>query len=1024
MPLPPPPPGPPPPSARSQSLSRPVESPSTRIAPTLPGRTRRPPGHGTSLETVPPTPVDWREESPNLEERIRENSDGPMPLHIDTGSILRNRRPGYEDTTPATASTNAHVRRDSSAGGLSRSTAVRNRSAKGLRERRSESKNGKGRAAEDSAADYSGSVAPWDDEGVDIRPTDLVFPSANTGLGQQASPRRTPVSGKALQSLDSTLYSASQRHPSSDTPPFDASPTPLVSVLSRNPSQFSPSTPPLSPRRAREPLSGNSLHGPSRLSQHSFNTSPDQPARKPMTKLTLAVPPKPGQRPISHILHSPNNDEIAQVPLTPSTLAKQRPVSDLLGPESPRAFAERAMERHRIFVEREAKAPSDSERLQLFVEFMVVESRIRRQQYTQVFEREEVDTDMLGKDLFRQPVATTIRDIDEDHQVSGVDASRRTSMASSALADSSSQEESSLSHKHESPSSASTSSSIPISRLDSSWAKDYVPCLSPIASMSIVTGQDEMDSRGRAPSRWWEDPSQPGSAANDGFNVLGRSKRESKYMGVPREARNSPALFEQRMSGTFASHEWQTAESSQHPTYGMNEYPPEKCGWQGDLEETIVRPPQQPPTPATAPLNPEVRGLDISRLVTLPPPYPRHHPAVNNNHPDLADVRTVVRSLHEKEQLETIRAAFQVELADKQNRAVSWCNHQRSLHRQDVQYRIEHGEMTQGQYDELEIELEGKVEKSDRDVTQAEFDLFQDKAVSPLHALFADRISLATSSLEKLSGRLFSSSQHHSPNLPQEEGDEQPELLEKLTQLKWLFEARETLHRQTYELLSERNEKYKAIVLLPYKQSHNDDKYADAEKFFAQDARDRKHAFEKASSDRAQAFLEVIDNNVSRGVEVQLDAFWQIAPSLKEVLHKIPSELESFEIRIPADEYVENPSYHDHPLQYLYSLLSHAEKSTHQFIESQINLLCLLHEIRSCALAARCSVQANEHPTNDTNAYRSSEERRLTEDLKEKVGVVEGQWQEALAEELMGVRERVREKLLEDGGWDDEEEGV
>jgi len=332
---------------------------------------------------------------------------------------------------------------------------------------------------------------------------------------------------------------------------------------------------------------------------------------------------------------------------------------------------------------------------------------------------------------------------------------------------------------------------------------------------------------------------------------------------------------------------------------------------------------------------------------------------------------------------------------------------------------MEHGEISQEQYDQAESELEIKMAQSEKDITQTDFDLFQNVVVTPLHAVFASRITIATSSIDKLGSRLFSDAQDHSPNLPQEEGDEQPELLEKLTQLKWLFEARESLHRFTYDLLTERNDKYKAIVLLPYKQSKNPTKLAEAESFFAQDAQDRQVSFDRAIVERTRAFLQVIEGNVVRGVEVQLSAFWDIAPSLLHLLQKIPSQdsLPTFQIQIPATEYAENPSYHTHPLQYLYSLLSHAEKSSYQFIESQINLLCLLHEIKNAELKARCMVNGDE-------GSRREDEGRLDEDLKEKVGVVEGLWGEALGEEMREVRERVRGVLLEEGGWDEEGDDV
>ena len=167
--------------------------------------------------------------------------------------------------------------------------------------------------------------------------------------------------------------------------------------------------------------------------------------------------------------------------------------------------------------------------------------------------------------------------------------------------------------------------------------------------------------------------------------------------------------------------------------------------------------------------------------------------------------------------------------------------------------------------------------------------------------------------------------------------------------------------------------------------------------------------------------MSIFETSVSRGVEVSLAAFWDLAPSLTSVLHKVPSRLDRFEFQIPAEEYAENPSLYKHPLQYLYSLLGHAEKSTYQFIESQINLLCLLHEIRSHALAARCKVEAQGQDGSwAAEEKQRREETRLTEDLKEKVGVIESQWEEALGSELVDLKERVREFLLEQGGWDDE----
>ncbi|KAI4137460.1 MAG: hypothetical protein L6R39_007268 [Caloplaca ligustica] len=542
--------------------------------------------------------------------------------------------------------------------------------------------------------------------------------------------------------------------------------------------------------------------------------------------------------------------------------------------------------------------------------------------------------------------------------------------------------------------------------------------------MSIVTGQDhdEMGSRGRASSRWWEDKSGD-SATGDGFSVLKKSKRESKYMGLPKEARNSQAILETTVSRSNNVLPSYGESSKQHGAYGPSEYPPEKVGWHRQ-PSALPPPPPHPPTPHSAPpFTPDPRKLDISRFVTLPPPYPRHHPAVNNNHPDLAEARAVIRSLHEMEDEAAIRSSYDTQITEKRRRADSWRQHQRSLHDQDMSFRMEHEEISQEEFNQAESEIDGKIKRSEKETTQVDFDLFQNVVVSPLHALFTERITKANLTFEDLSSKLFSDAQKHSPNLPQEEGDEQPELLEKLTQLKWLFEARELLHRKTYDLLTERNDKYRAIVLLPYQQSSNPEKSREAEQFFANDAHGRLITFQDESAARYDAFLSVIEANVTRGIEVQLNAFWDIAPPLHRVLTRVPHNLEGFEIQIPTEEYAENPSYYDHPLQYLYSLVAHAQKSTYQFIESQINLLCLLHEMKNAAMNARHQAQQGQNGRHVADG-RIREEARLTEDLKDKVGVIESQWEEALGEELMAVRERVRCWLLENGGWDDEEDEV
>ncbi len=180
---------------------------------------------------------------------------------------------------------------------------------------------------------------------------------------------------------------------------------------------------------------------------------------------------------------------------------------------------------------------------------------------------------------------------------------------------------------------------------------------------------------------------------------------------------------------------------------------------------------------------------------------------------------------------------------------------------------------------------------------------------------------------------------------------------------------------------------------------------------------------------RYQAFANLVAANVDREVELQSSAFWDIAPGLLDLVQRIPDELDHFgPIAIPDAEYVENPAYHEFPQQYLYTLLDHAEKSTYQFIESQTNLHCLLHEIKVSLLAARCrATEAGraraelDGPVSgdDPNTIRQEEETAATAELKQQVSMIEEQWLEALGSAVQGKKAQVRMYLENIGGWDE-----
>ena len=556
--------------------------------------------------------------------------------------------------------------------------------------------------------------------------------------------------------------------------------------------------------------------------------------------------------------------------------------------------------------------------------------------------------------------------------------------------------------------------------IEGTWVGGYMPSLSPIASMKSEC-PDELSSRGRPASRWWE-ASQEGSSVAEGQpRGIGRSKRESKYMGLPKELRESLQYdVPDNSSGS-------TAGTHLPAQFGPNEYPPEKVDHYGHL----AGPQYQPAPYSPAPFTPDPRRLDVSRLVTLPPPYPRHHPAVNNNHPDLISMRAVVRAVSDFSEAEAIREKFTTSTEKARAEADQAAKKRKSLTRQNIQRQIEAGTMSYSEAGKVESTAQEHEDAQEKVQMQMEFDQFQQQVVAPVHAILTARVAKASTNFDDLRSKLFVDAQERNPNSTQEQGDEQPELLEKLTLLKWIFEAREQLHREIYDLLSQRNDRYKAMVIMPYRLSGNEEKAKDAETFFLKDNQDRKVAFEKETLNRVEEFMEIIEENVVRGVEVQLSAFWDIAPSLLTVTEKIPRDLDGFEIQIPADEYEENPSYHTHPMQYLHSLLVHSEKSTYQFIESQTNLLCLLHEVKSGVTTANCRLMETQRylagedfATVDAEMRdaRKHEEAQLTNDLKEKVKIVEDQWQEALGKELLDVKERVADWLVQEGGWEDQEE--
>ncbi|TVY68702.1 hypothetical protein LSUE1_G007236, partial [Lachnellula suecica] len=960
MPLPPPPPGPPPPQSRSQSLTRPIDrivSPPTRR-----------PGPMSSLGPVPPTPAGWVEE--DISGRGRSPNRG---LTIDTSSI--------------SSSTAAESNSGSSSSGLTRSGHVKGE-PKSIRERRNESKARKGARTPAATSAEENSNNPWVEA---ITPADITVPS--TGLTRKSTVKKsTPRSGRfALGSGETPKSSGMQSMHSTPGPGTGGSsrstPRPLNSS-----SRLEAPTPPFSPGRMTSSYSDSSPAIPPKA----------LPTPPPQSKLSAGSP----ARPVSHILHMPNDETSTVPPLVPSRPnsrpSSRQSISSEMAQQSPTDhFARAAIERHKAFAQKEAAAATDGERVRMFAEFIVTESRLRRERYAGAIDAMGSEILELTRDLFR-PYNSARREStvsrssgftpeSSDAPMSPPMRSHRGSLIA-ALHDTPQLQ----TQLPPAPASGSSASSPAQGRPESTWWSGYMPSLSPIPSMSVSEALDGSDSRGRPSSRWWE-VSQEGSYGTPSTR-LERSKRESKYMGMPRELREAlqngdPSAIDNGMGMS-------AAESSNQKGYGPDEYPPEKVGWH---EEGVASPqPQEATAKSPAPFSPALitpnpAHLDVSRLVTLPPPYPRHHPAVNNNHPDLTSIRTQVRVLSDFTEVEATKSRFLKSSSKIRDENATAATARRNSLRANIQREIAAGSMSYSAAASLEDSAQASEREKTKEASKADFELFQSQVVMPLNDLLMDRVARATELFTQLRSKLFVDAQEQSPNLTQEEGDEQPELLEKLTLLKWIFEAREQLHRELFDLLSDRNNRYRDMVITPYRLAGNEEKVRHAETFFAEDAGKRKLAFEQEVLKRTEEFMDIIEENVVRGVEVQLSAFWDIAPSLSRITERVPRalhELSSFRIQIPAAEYEENPAYYAFPMQYLYSLVGHCEKSTYQFIESQTNLLCLLHEVKSGVTLANCRLmksqrvaqgEAEDEVERELGAVERDEEVRLTDDLKEKV---------------------------------------
>nr|OQO23694.1 hypothetical protein B0A51_11838 [Rachicladosporium sp. CCFEE 5018] len=944
MPLPGPPPGLPPTGARAQSLNRYPTATSSRSS-------------ASSSASV-------NEQQPVQRRAAQPSSLGPVPPtpadwvedqdEEPPGSADFARRVNETVMPPLRIDTGAH--REAS---LTRRPAQRDASAQGIRERRSKS-----RASREPGSNV---MSPVSD---DSRPSDLLLSTVEGSISQRREHLRK-ISGYA--SVSAYANAIPQRSPKNEgqAPERASSAQVPGHVL----------TPPYTPAIGGQSAS----HSSKRLMPGSASSD----------------------RPISHLLHAPIDDPSNMPaplsPARPSSSASIQPVSKL------EAFHLQALERHRAFIEKEANATSDEERLELFATYLVHESRLRRDRYSTAYNAMAGDIVDMTRDMWRSYTGIGKRAVTPSTSMSSLDhtipswaSDGRPGSAANANMPSSASSMGEFTPGTDASSMGDAGDLI--ERAERQWGEQFKPSLSPIPSMAVSTVPDEDDSRGRAPSRWWE-KSDSGSVGKPDRIV--KTLRETKYMGVTAatlqdDPRDSPDPL--RSTPTPGTSSFALAN---------NEYPPEKVGWhEGDDFNTPMATPAKPGA-ERKPSNSGTELLDISRLITLPPPYPRHHPAVNNSHPLLSDLRTNHRQLADRTEIQTIQDAYLEKDFSVQRFQHEEVKARRLALRASIQDRLYSGETTFAGAAEAEASFDAAEAERGKTAARANFGTFEAAVSHPLNTLLTARLETANTSIGSLRADLETHGSASHANETQEEGDERPERLEKLTLLKWLFEAREGLHKEMFELHAQRGEKYAEVILTPYRLGHQQAKLDEAEAFFAKDSKERQAQFAREAAKRYAELEGVVEWNVSRGVEDQLSAFWDIAPGLLGTVQLVPCHDEEalgrVEVMIPPAEYDENPGLREWPLQYLYSLLSHAEKSAYQFIESQINLLCLLHEVRSARVKVEGRVEGRD------GAGR--EQERLDAELKEKVGEVERLWGEALGEGLEGCKIAVREWLEARGGW-------
>lgn len=650
-----------------------------------------------------------------------------------------------------------------------------------------------------------------------------------------------------------------------------------------------------------------------------------------------------------------------------------------------------ASERHRRAIMLEASATSDEERVGVWLDYVIKECELRTERYPRAVRKMKPSLTAKLLTAFSEaktqnpspisPIMEGMEGMDEDVEMTN------------------------------------NSQEVRRRRPETQWWGQYLgnnPVDNNPTNAAALEARirDEESSRGRTSSRWWEASAEGGSVVSDHFAVRSDGMGDDEF-GIARSSH--------RYSRTARASLREIAEHVTLPRNAPN-VPIESQAYPPDRKTMSVSRSRSRPAHSRTrnPARPIKTNLDIAPLLTLLPPYPRVYPAVSNSHPQLAVFRNLVRTLNDLTSITATKRDFNAASSSRKEASTMESLQRRSQHSEYIQSLYAPSQtggnkaekrLSFDQLESLNTEFQAREDAFAEEWLKEEFDRFESQVVNVVHRELQERISAASAAYNDLSANIIGNAD--TPRGGQEEGDELPELLEQLTCLKWIFDVREQLHRELFDLLSERHRRYKQVKTTPFFTARQADKIQQAEEFFAQTESQRRLTADQESLSRYEGFLDLVESNVIKGVEKQISAFWEIAPLIMECFEKIPQDLTNVHPIVPPEEAHENPAYLREPLRYLHAKIQMAEKSIYQFVEAQTNLLCLLHEVKSLSVAAGWKVKISGSGSSGAEkmkkleASKEREEAVLTEDLKEKVKMLESEWMESLGSVFEEIKERV-----------------